>query len=566
MSSATVVTRFAPSPTGYLHVGGARTALFNWLLARHLGGRYLLRIEDTDLARSTQEAVNQLVDDLRWLGLHWDNSELVYQSKRLGIYNAVIDELIAQGRAYRAYESAQELDALRKKAEHSKRQYRYTRPQLTEQQIRQYELERRPHVVRFAMEAKEYRFDDAVLGSNQGVAASEAQDFVIRKSDGMPTYHFAVVVDDQEMGVTHILRGQEHLLNTVNHIALQEALGYRRPIYAHLPIILNMDGTKMGKRDRDKKIRQRAHEWIKNSKTDADGLATAAGLLQQDISAWLKDSTRQLAPSDQEKMMAVIGLREAELPEILVHDFRANGYFPEALLNFLALLGWSPGGDRERMSMDEMVSLFSLEGIGRSNSKFDRAKLLAFNTEAAAGASSSRLIEAFRQYLESNPDSPLNGKDDATLERILTMKKGFRTFREVDEASRFLFVPDDVIVTPGTAHLRLSTYPPTVDQGIHFDPTAVEKVLRKGGGSGLNALRDIRAILENVEPWRAHEIEEAVKHYCEQKQLGLGNVAQPIRVAVSGTTISPPIFQSLEFLGKMRSLARIDRCLEFNKG
>src|SRR5205823_10840373 len=159
------------------------------------------------------------------------------------------------------------------------------------------------HVVRFAMPVQDYRFDDAVLGPDQGVAAGQVQDFVIRKSDGMPTYHFAVVVDDAEMGVTHVLRGQEHLLNTVNHIALQEALGYRRPVYAHLPIILNMDGSKMGKRDRDKKIRQRAHEWMKNTKTDADGLATAAGLLQQEVGAWLKENTRQLSPSDQQRVM-----------------------------------------------------------------------------------------------------------------------------------------------------------------------------------------------------------------------------------------------------------------------
>src|SRR6266571_5365527 len=286
--SSTVVTRFAPSPTGYLHVGGARTALFNWLLARHLGGRYLLRIEDTDLARSTEEAVDQLVDDLRWLGLHWDNSQLVYQSKRLPIYNAIIDKLIAEGKAYKAWETKEELDAQWEAAQKAKRKYTYKRSRLSDEQIRRYEAERRSHVVRFAMPIKDYQFDDAVLGPNQGVAAAEAQDFVMRKSDGMPTYHFAVVVDDQDMNVTHVLRGQEHLLNTVNHIALQEALGYRRPIYAHLPIILNMDGSKMGKRDRDKKIRQRAHEWIKNTKTDADGLAAAAGLPQQDVSEWLK--------------------------------------------------------------------------------------------------------------------------------------------------------------------------------------------------------------------------------------------------------------------------------------
>jgi glutamyl-tRNA synthetase len=192
-----------------------------------------------------------------------------------------------------------------------------------------------------------------------------------------------------------------------------------------------------------------------------------------------------------------------------------------------------------------MVSLFSVDGIGRSNAKFDRAKLLAFNTEAAAGMAPQNLLERFREYLESNPDSPLNRKDDGTLERILTMKKGFRTFREADEASRFLFVPDEQ---------------------IEFDPQAVEKVLRKGGGAGLNALREIRLVLKNVQSWQAHAIEEAVKRYCEEKQLGLGNVAQPIRVAISGTTVSPPIFQSLEFLGKERTIGRIDRCLASNKG
>src|SRR5688500_11520068 len=222
--SGSVVTRFAPSPTGYLHVGGARTALFNWLLARHLGGRYLLRSEDTDLARSTEEAVSQLVEDLKWLGLEWDNAELVYQSKRLPIYNAIIDRLMAQGKAYKAWETAEEVDAIRKKAEKEKRQYRYARPQLSDEQVRKFEAEGRPHVVRFAIAPKEYRFDDAVLGPGQGLPAEEVQDFVIRKGDGMPTYHFAVVVDDEEMGVTHVLLGQEHVLNTVNNIELQQAL------------------------------------------------------------------------------------------------------------------------------------------------------------------------------------------------------------------------------------------------------------------------------------------------------------------------------------------------------
>jgi glutamyl/glutaminyl-tRNA synthetase len=541
MPTPTVVTRFAPSPTGYLHVGGARTALFNWLLARHIGGQYLLRIEDTDLARSTDEATRQLDEDLRWLGLNWDNPQLVYQSKRVHIYNALIDDLIARGLAYKAYESAEELDAQRKQAEKARRQYRYRRPQLTDEQIAKYEAEGRPHVVRFAMPVKEYRFEDAVLGPNQGFGPGEVQDFVIRKSDGMPTYHFAVVVDDNEMGITHILRGQEHLLNTCNHIALQEALGYSRPIYAHLPVILAPEtGEKLSKRDRDMKIRRRVGEWMRSTKNTPADLVAASGLPEARITEWLTNEKSQLSNSEQPSVMKVVGLREVDLPEIMVHDFRRNGYLPEVLNNFLALLGWSPGGDRERMTMEELVQLFTIEGIGKANAKFNRDKLLAFNTEAFAAAPMPRALAAFRDYLSVNPESPLNGTTDAQLEKVLKMNHGFHILREADEKSRFLFMPDEA---------------------VEYQPDAVEKVLKKNEGQGAAALRDIRPLLAAVPTWDAASIEQAVKGFCDQRQLGLGKVAQPLRVAVSGTAVSPPIFDTLEFLGRDRTLARIDRCL-----
>lgn len=540
-----VVSRFAPSPTGYLHVGGARTALFSWLLARHGsvggGGRFLLRIEDTDLARSTEQATTQLLEDLRWLGLHWDNpDQLVYQSRRTDVYNRIIHDLIARDLAYEAFETPEELAELRKQAEKEKRSFIYRRRNLSEADVAQYKAQGRKAVVRFVMPVKEQRFRDEVLGKDIVMPAEEAQDFVIRKADGMPTYHFAVVVDDAEMGITHILRGQEHTKNTFNHIALQEALGYPRPMYGHLPIIMNTDGSKMGKRDRDKKIRQRAQEVMKSTKMTAADLSAACGVAEQRLSEWLKDSQRQLDLPEQLAVMNAIGLKESDLPEILVHDFRKNGYLPEALLNFLALLGWSPGGDRERMSMDEMVQLFSLEGIGKSNAKFDRVRLLAFNTEAAAGATPQRLLAAFKDFLAVNPDSPLKAADDAALSRVLAMKKGFRLLREVEEASRFLFQRDDEIV---------------------YQPDAMEKVLKKNDGQGLATLRDVRDGLAGVKEWNAHALESAINAYCEQKQVGLGKVAQPIRVAVSGGTISPPIFESLEFLGRERTLSRIDRCV-----
>ena len=537
---STVVTRFAPSPTGYLHVGGARTALFNWLLARHCGGRFLLRIEDTDLARSTDESVRRILEDLAWLGLNWDNERLVFQSRRLDVYNAIIDRLIAEGRAYKAWETPEELDQQRRIAERAKRAYIYRRPSLSDQQVRAFEAEGRPHVVRFAMPVRECRFQDVVLGKDVAVAASQVQDFVIRKADGMPTYHFAVVVDDAEMGVTHVLRGQEHLLNTINHIGLQEALGYPRPVYGHLPIIMNLDGSKMGKRDRDKKVRHHAHLWLKNAKADAAALATQAGLDATRLAEWLSDDSRQLGGDEQAAVMRVVGLRESDLPEIMVHDFRVNGYLPEVLLNFLALLGWSPGGDLERMSVGKMIELFSIEGIGKANARFSREKLLAFSTEAFAAAPPERTLAAMKDWLSVNPDSPLAGATDEQLARVLKMNAGFHILREVDDKSRFLFVES---------------------ARIEYDPAAVEKVLLKSERQGLEALRAIRPVLESLEVWDAAALERAVKAFCEARALGLGKVAQPLRVAVCGGTVSPPIFESLEFLGRRQTLERIDRCL-----
>lgn len=538
MSSNTVVTRFAPSPTGYLHVGGARTALFNWLLARHLGGKYLLRIEDTDLARSTRQAVDQLLEDLKWLGLNWDNADPVYQSRRLATYNKIIDDLKSRGLAYDAFETPGELDAQRKIAEKEKRAFVYRRPpKATEDRFRD---EGRTSVVRFAMEVKEYRFADVVLGKEIVLPAVESQDFVIRKTDGMPTYHFAVVVDDAEMGVTHILRGQEHLKNTFNHIALQDVLGYTRPAYGHLPVILNTDGSKMGKRDRDKKVRHQASNWLKNTRKNSADLAVASGLPVEKIDAWLKDDGKQLDPSDHAKLMPVIGLKESDLPEILVHDFRKNGYLPAVLNNFLALLGWSPGGDREHMSMSELVELFGIDGIGKANAKFNREKLLAFNTEACAAVAPAGLVKSMRDFLAVNPGSPMNRATDDELAKIIAMKSGFRTLRQVEESSRFLFIPPDKIA---------------------YESDAIEKVLRKNDRQGATALKDIREVLASVTDWTAAHLEPAVQQYCDAKQLQLGKVAQPIRVAISGGTISPPIFLSLEFLGRDSTLARIDRCL-----
>ncbi|HEY0009051.1 MAG TPA: glutamate--tRNA ligase [Tepidisphaeraceae bacterium] len=538
---ANVVTRFAPSPTGYLHVGGARTALFNWLYARHTGGRYLLRIEDTDLARSTEDATRQLVEDLTWLGLNWDNEELVYQSKRLDLYNKLIDQLLSQGKAYEAWESTDELTAMREQAAKAKRPFLYRRRNYTADELKRFSDEGRTPVIRFAMPVKEYRFHDITAGREIVQSPFEVQDLVIRKTDGMPTYHFSVVVDDAAMGVTHVLRGSDHILNTVNHIALQEAFGYERPIYAHFSTMLNPEtGQKLSKRDRDGRIRKRSQDLIRSKKFTAETLQQAAGIDAARFADWLADETKQLDLSEQPKVMKAVGLKESDLPEVMVHDFRKNGYAPEVLNNFLALQGWSPGGDLERMTMEQLIEKFSLDRTISANPKFNREKLKSFSTDFYSEASIERQLAAMKDYLSVNPQSPLNKADDESLKAILTMSKGYHVISEVDDKANFFFVDDD---------------------GYPFDPAATEKVLLKNEKQGLSALSDIRKVLADVSDWTAHGIEAAIKTHVESTGGNLGKIAQPIRVAITGASVSPPLFDCLALLGKERTLKRIDRCI-----
>jgi glutamyl-tRNA synthetase len=534
---STVVTRFAPSPTGYLHVGGARTALFNWLLARNTGGKYYLRIEDTDRARSTDAAVDAVLEDLHWLGLDWDNADdLMFQSKRTAVYDAIFDDLIARGLAYEAWETREELDNQRQQAQRAKRPYLYPRPGYTDEQVARFKAEGRTPVLRFKMDReRDYFFDDAVLGAKQGLPGNQAQDFVIRKADGMPTYHFAVVVDDNAMGVTHVLRGQEHLLNTCQHIALMDALGYDRPTFAHLPVILKTDGSKMGKRDRDKQIKEAARLFA------AADLADKSGLDHAVLETWLADKQAQLDPSDHVKLLGHVNLTEADLPQISVDDFRRVGYLPEVLNNFLALLGWSPGDDRERLSMDELVGLFGLERVGKANAKFDYKKLTAFNTEAAEAASPDRLLSGFKDYLSQNADSPLHTASDAQLAKLLAMSKGFHVFAEVDQKARFFFADDEAI--------------------SYDDEKANQKFLKKGEPNGLAHLAALQDRLATLDDWSVASLESETKALCEERGVGLGKVAQPARIAVAGGPVSPPIFDTLAFLGKQRTLTRMKQCL-----
>ncbi len=486
--------RFAPSPTGYLHIGGARTVLFNWLVARRASGTFVLRIEDTDRTRHIEDSVQKICDDLRWLGLDWDEGPEVggdvgpyFQSERLAIYNEHLQRLLESGDAYYAFETPAELDAMREAAKTAKSNISYARPDPlpTVEEGVAAKAAGTKVVVRFKMPGTDITVVDDILGEVT-LAADQLEDFIIQKGDGFPTYHFACVADDALMKITHVLRGQEHLMNTPKHVAMQRALGFDTPHYAHMPVIFNMDGSKMSKRDKEKAIK------------------------------------RGEAP-----------------PEIDVHDFRLAGYLPEAVLNFIALLGWSPGEDRERFALDEMTSLFSIERVGKTNAKFDRDKLVAFNTDWATRASSERLLAAFKDYLSVN-ESSLCGADDAALARALKASEGFRTFPDVVKKTGFLFKADDAIA---------------------YDAKAVKKVLAKNDGAGYAMLEHLLPKLEALPDFSADAIEALLAATCEEREAKLGQVAQPIRVAITGSTVSPSIHESLEWLGKGATLARIGRCL-----
>ena len=597
-----VRVRFAPSPTGYLHIGGARTVLFNWLLARKTGGAFVLRIEDTDQTRHVEDSVPKILADLRWLGLNWDEGpeaggELgpYFQSRRLDLYNRYLQQLLESGNAYYALESPEELQAMRAAAKAAKSGFKYQRPDPlpTIEQGLAARAKGQPIAVRFKMPDTAITIVDDILGEVT-LAADQLEDFVIQKGDGFPTYHFACVVDDELMKITHVLRGQEHLMNTPKHIALQRALGFATPRYAHLPVIFNMNGSKMSKRDKEKAL------------------------------------TRGEPP-----------------PEIDVHDFRTAGYLPEAVINFIALLGWSSGEEREQFDRDELIARFSIERIGKTNARFDRAKLVAFNTDWAARVTPDRLLEAFKDYLTvSRSDttsrglqparSPVNqdaapggtgprpripdGAEDPRvnsarvphpcaagvgdgsetedvaragiphpretgvgdrqtshearasrtcepgvgdeqtsheaaelifqptgqrptdhdLRWILSACAGFRTFQQVMEKVRFLFTPDDE---------------------IHYDPKAVAKVLKKNDGAGYAMLEYLTPKFEALDDWSAPAIEKLLQSVCAEKNTKLGNVAQPVRVAITGSTISPSIHESLAKLGRERTLIRVVRCL-----
>lgn len=464
----TVRTRFAPSPTGVLHIGSVRTALFCWLYARHHGGQFILRIEDTDQERSTQENVDAILDGMNWLGLGADEGPF-YQSQRFDRYREVIEQWLESGDAYKCYCTRDELDERRaaQMAKGEKTRYDGRCRERTDS---------RPGVdpvVRFRNPSGgEVVVHDLVRG-RVIFQNEELDDLIIARSDGVPTYNFTVIVDDSDMNISHVIRGDDHLNNTPRQMNMLAALGVEPPVYAHLPMILGQDGAKLSKR----------HGAVD------------------------------------------------------VRDYREQGFLPEALMNYLVRLGWSYG-DQEIFSMDEMIRLFDIAAVNQSASAFNPEKLLWLNQQHIISTPIDQLGAALAPYLERAGIDVANGPDPAQL--AAGFHERAETLVQLVESSRYCYQEFDEI-----------------------DAKAAKKNLRP---VILEPLRDIRERFAELPEWSAEAIYETVNACADAHEISMGKLGQPIRVAVTGGSVSPPIDTTLTLIGRDRSLVRIDRAILFIEG
>ena len=465
-----IVTRFAPSPTGFLHIGGARTALFNWLYAKHFGGTFLLRIEDTDRERSTQAAVDAILDGLAWLGLHWDG-EAMSQFGRAWRHREAVDQMLARGAAYRCYASAAELEEMRRKARLEGRPMRYD-GRWRDGDPSEAPLGVAPVIRLRASQEGETVIDDKVQGKVV-LANKDLDDLVLLRSDGTPTYMLAVVVDDHDMGVTHVIRGDDHLTNAARQTQIYQALGWDVPVWAHIPLIHGPDGAKLSKRH------------------------------------------------------GALG----------VEAYRAMGYLPAALRDYLARLGWSHG-DQEFFTDDELIAAFDLPAIGRSPSRFDFMKLENMNGHFMRASSDDELFAALIGALPYLPGGPeiearLDEQKRAQLRSAIPgLKERAKTLVELIDGAGFLFAA----------------------RPLPMDEKAAD-ILAKGGGAHLAALLPK---LSEVSEWSGPALEGVVRAYVEETGAKLGSVAQPLRAALTGRSTSPGIFDVLTVLGREESLGRIE--------
>ncbi|MGC9954775.1 MAG: glutamate--tRNA ligase [Rhizomicrobium sp.] len=457
------VLRFAPSPTGMLHIGGARTALFNWLYARHTGGKFLLRIEDTDRERSTPEAVGAILNGMTWLGLNWDG-EIAFQFARAERHREVVEQLLAAGKAYRCFATPQELEEMRSAQRAAGKPARYDGRWRDRDPS---EAPDAPFAVRLkARQTGETVVRDVVQGDVR-FANEQLDDMVLLRSDGNPTYMLAVVVDDYDMGVTHIIRGDDHLNNAARQLQIIQALGWPEPVYAHLPLIHGPDGAKLSKRH----------------------------------------------------------------GALAVEAYRDMGYLPETMRNYLLRLGWSHGND-EIIPTAQAIEWFNLENIGKSPARLDFKKLDNLNAHYIRATDEKALADEIAALLgRGNPPRALNEKARARLIAAMpSLKERAKTLVELADAAEFLY-------TDGAR---------TLDEAAQKVVTAEARRLNS----------EFLALTAQT-PWEAAALEEKVRSYADAKGLKLGQVAQPLRAALTGRTTSPPIFAMLEVLGRDESVVRI---------
>jgi len=514
-----VRTRFAPSPTGFLHIGGVRTALFNWLFARRHGGKFILRIDDTDQQRNVEEALDPILAGFRWLGIDWDEGPDAdgdfgpyYQSQRGDLYQAAVEKLLADGFAYRDYATTEELQAERESAQKEKRHFCYSRRFMadTPEKQAQFEAEGRKSVVRLKMPREgQCTFHDHIRGDSQFDWDHE-QDHVIQRADGSCLYHLASVVDDQAMGITHVIRAEEHLSNTPRQIFIARSLGYELPEYAHLPVVAEPGSkTKLSKRKLDK--------YLKNP--DFKGLYEHGKRIADRMGRTVAAET---------------------FNPVIVDFYWQTGFVPEAIVNYLLLLGWSLDDKTEDFTREQMVEHFSLDKVNKAPASFDPAKLLAFQERHM-----QRLPVEERAYLAEPFIHEAGIAGD-----IYPCQLAGKLEAIVAAAGDRIKVGGDILDYD---------YFFAYDDELPYDEKAFEKRLRKEGAAEL--LSKFKDRLAQVEPFEAAPIEAALKQFVEDEGIKIGQIIHAVRVAVTGRAVGPGLFDCLEVLGLESSLARIDRAL-----
>jgi glutamyl-tRNA synthetase len=513
-------TRFAPSPTGYLHIGGVRSALFNWLLARQSGGQFILRIDDTDQQRNVNEAIAPILNGFRWLGLDWDEGpevggphEPYFQSQRSAQHQAAAAKLVQSGFAYRDYSRPEELQALREQAERDKKQFVYDRQWMAEDdaQAAKFEAEGRTAVIRLKMPREgECVIQDLVRGEVR-VQWSSEPDHVVQRADGSCLYHLASVVDDHDLNITHVVRAEEHLPNTPRQIFILESLGYPRPVYAHLPYVAEPGGTaKLSKR----KLKQ----YAKN----------------QDFAALLKHGERIAE-------RAKLTRNEDTFNPVIIDFYREIGFLPEAILNYLLMVGWSLDGEREKFTVPEMIDAFTLERVTKSPASFDPQKLTSFQADRMAQLpveTKTALAMPFVRsagWLEGNSESKVAEVVAAAGERI----KVAGDILDFD----YCFVTADKVV---------------------YDEKAFQKRITKAEGAAerLSAFADT---LDKIEPFDVTQTELGLKRFCEEQSIEIGQIIHALRVATTGVAAGFGMFESLAILGREEVRKRIHRTVALAK-